>query len=207
MLRDAETVVVLDFETTGLSPRNGDRVIEFGATKVISGQVVSELSMLMDPGFEISSEITDITGITNNMLRGQPKCGIGISKLVEFVGDFNIVAHNKSFDSKFFENEVGLLGLPFNFKFMCSLMLSRRVWPNYKSHSVSSLIDQLNISPSGSLHRAQEDANMTVHIWLALIGSLKTSMNRDMITDVFVERLCKLTKKQAPAYIQEWTKP
>ena len=65
----ANSVVVLDFETTGLSPNMGDRAIEIGAVKIVDGEVVDSFQQLMNPGFRVSSFIEGYTGITNNMLR------------------------------------------------------------------------------------------------------------------------------------------
>ncbi|MCV5989772.1 exonuclease domain-containing protein, partial [Escherichia coli] len=70
----ANSVVVLDFETTGLSPTLGDRAIEIGAVKLVNGEVVDSFQQLMNPGFRVSSFIENYTGITNNMLRIAPSC-------------------------------------------------------------------------------------------------------------------------------------
>ncbi|MCV5334282.1 3'-5' exonuclease, partial [Escherichia coli] len=67
-------MVVLDFETTGLSPTLGDRAIEIGAVKLVNGEVVDSFQQLMNPGFRVSSFIENYTGITNNMLRSVPSC-------------------------------------------------------------------------------------------------------------------------------------
>ena len=90
----ANSVVVLDFETTGLSPNMGDRAIEIGAVKLINGQVVDTFQQLMNPGFRVSSFIERYTGISNNMLRNVPSCAEVMSEFASFVGDSNMVAHN-----------------------------------------------------------------------------------------------------------------
>ncbi len=71
----ANSVVVLDFETTGLSPTMGDRAIEIGAVKLVDGMVVDTFQQLMNPGFRVTRFIEDYTGITNNMLLNAPNCG------------------------------------------------------------------------------------------------------------------------------------
>jgi len=70
----ADMVVVLDFETTGLSPEYGDRAIEIGAVLLERGVIADRFQKLMNPGFRISPFIERYTGITNDMLKGQPRC-------------------------------------------------------------------------------------------------------------------------------------
>ena len=80
-----DTIVVLDFETTGLSPV-ADRIIEIGAVKLVNGAVTEEFSMLCDPGVPLSQKIMDITGISDAMLAGKPSPAEGVKKLMEFIG-------------------------------------------------------------------------------------------------------------------------
>ena len=88
----ADTVVVLDFETTGLSPRQGDRAIEIGAVLIEQGKVTDRFQQLMNPGFRINSFIEGFTGITNGMLREAPPCDEVMAQFADFIDDHNLVA-------------------------------------------------------------------------------------------------------------------
>ena len=90
----ADTVVVLDFETTGLSPGEGDRGIEIGAIKIEQGQITGRFQELMYPGRRISHFIESHTGITNEMLDKARPCGAVMRDFAEFIAGFNLVAHN-----------------------------------------------------------------------------------------------------------------
>jgi len=70
----ADTVVIFDFETTGLSPNEGDRAIEIGAVRLVNGQVKDQFQALMNPGFPVNTFIEQYTGITNNMLSQAASC-------------------------------------------------------------------------------------------------------------------------------------
>ena len=91
------SVIVLDFETTGLSPQYGDRAIEIGAVLIENNRVTDRFQSLMNPGFRISSFITAYTGINNNMVKAAPPCEEVMEQFAEFVGDHPLVAHNASF--------------------------------------------------------------------------------------------------------------
>ena len=95
--RSADSVIVLDFETTGLSPNRGDRAIEIGAVKLVNGELVDQFQQLMNPGFPVSGFIEGYTGIKNSMLRTASPCHTVMSEFADFIGDANLVAHNASF--------------------------------------------------------------------------------------------------------------
>ena len=91
----ADTVVILDFETTGLSPGEGDRGIEIGAVKIECGQVIGRFQELMYPGQRISGFIESHTGISNEMLAKARPCGEVMRDFSEFIQGFNLVAHDR----------------------------------------------------------------------------------------------------------------
>lgn len=104
--RNANTLVVLDFETTGLSPNIGDRAIEIGAVLLEDGRITDRFQQLMNPGFRISSFIENYTGITNTMVKGADSCSSVMKEFTGFIGGHNLVAHNASFDKKFLDAEM-----------------------------------------------------------------------------------------------------
>lgn len=94
----ANTLVVLDFETSGLSPNQGARAIEIGAVLIEQGQITTRFSELMNPGFRINAFIEDYTGISNQMLAHAAPCAEVMARFAEFIGKHHLVAHNAAFD-------------------------------------------------------------------------------------------------------------
>jgi DNA polymerase III subunit epsilon len=101
-----EQVVVVDFETTGLSPDHGARATEIAAVLVRDGHVVDRYQSLMNAGQRIPAFIQGLTGITNTMIRQAPPAAQVMAEVADFVGDHPLVAHNASFDRKFWQAEL-----------------------------------------------------------------------------------------------------
>lgn len=145
----ADTVVILDFETTGLSPNNGDRAIEIGAVRIENGEIKERFQALMNPGQRISSFIEDYTGITNGMLKDAPPCNEVMYKFADFIGDHNLVAHNASFDRRFLDAEFGKISRKYSGQFACSMLAARRIYQNAPNHKLGTLIKYANIPADG----------------------------------------------------------
>ena len=116
--------IVLDFETTGLSPNAGDRAIEVVAVLVENGKINDKFQPLMNPGKKISSFIENYTGITNSMLSTAPFNSDAMSELYKFIGKTSLIAHNASFDKKFLEYELKLIKKNLNQPMACSLLVA-----------------------------------------------------------------------------------
>lgn len=168
----ANTVVVLDFETTGLSPNMGDRAIEIGAVKLVDGVVVDTFQALMNPGFRVSSFIESYTGITNNMLRTAPNCETVMAEFADFISGFNLVAHNASFDKRFLDAELEFAGAGYHGQFACSMLIARRLIQDAPTHKLGDLVRYKQIENDGVFHRALADAEMTAKLWLLMISEL-----------------------------------
>lgn len=168
-IASANTVVVLDFETTGLSPGQGDRTIEIGAVRIKDGHISERFSALMNPGFNVSSFIEQYTGISNAMLKQAPPCNEVMADFVDFIGDDNLVAHNASFDKRFLDAEIERLPAQYRGQFACSLLLSRRLFPDAPDHKLGTLVQYRSLPNDGVFHRALADAEVTAHLWLALL--------------------------------------
>ena len=112
--------IIIDFETTGLSPGMGDRTIEVGAVLVQGHQIVDRFQSLMNPGIKICSFIEEYTGITNKMLSTAPPCKDVIKNLARFIQQHPLVAHNASFDAKFLDGELGRINRKRKNEFACS---------------------------------------------------------------------------------------
>ena len=169
----ASSVVVLDFETTGLSPNLGDRAIEIGAVKLVDGEIVDSFQQLMNPGFRVSSFIESYTGITNNMLRTAPCCDEVMAAFSEFIANENLIAHNASFDKRFLDAELERINCSYSGEFACSLLVARRLIPDAPSHKLGELVRYKNIENNGVFHRALADAQMTAHLWLRMVEDLE----------------------------------
>lgn len=171
--KNADTVVVLDFETTGFSPRKGDRAIEVGAVLIENGTMTDHFQGLMNPGFPVREFITDYTGITNAMLENAPPCSEVIPELARFIGQHNLVAHNAPFDQRFLDNEMALAGLNYSGQFACSLEAARWLYPLAPDHRLSTLADFMHLTSDGVFHRALADAKMTAQLWLSMVKDLQ----------------------------------
>jgi DNA polymerase-3 subunit epsilon len=171
---DANSFYIIDFETTGLSPNNGDRVIEVAALKIINNKIVEQFQSLMNPGFEISRRITSITGISNDMLEDAPSNTKVIRSLVEFLDGKSLVAHNASFDSNFLQNELYEARIKKSYQFTCSMKMARRVFPQSPNHKLVTLLEYRGINHSEVLHRALADVNATFKLWIDMNKTLAT---------------------------------
>jgi DNA polymerase-3 subunit epsilon len=165
----ADSVVVLDFETTGLSPDGGDRAIEIGAVRLENGEVVERFQELMNPGFRISSFIEQYTGISNAMLAEAPPCEDVMLRFAGFIEGSNLVAHNASFDKRFLDSELKMIGSGYTGSFACSMLVSRRVYPEAPNHKLEGLVRFISIKREQVFHRALADSEMTARLWMRMI--------------------------------------
>jgi DNA polymerase-3 subunit epsilon len=199
----AETVIVLDFETTGLSPDYGDRAIEIGAVKLVDGQVVASFQQLMYPGKLISSFIEDYTGITNSMLKKAPPCAEVMLAFSDFIDGFNLVAHNASFDSRFLDSELNRIKRNQRGAFACSLLVSRRLYPDAPNHKLGTLVKYKDLPHDGTFHRALADAEMTAHLWLRMLHDIKEAHSFDVIPFNVIQKLSRTSKNEAAGFLAQ----
>ncbi|MEZ5628095.1 MAG: 3'-5' exonuclease [Rhodocyclaceae bacterium] len=186
-----EAVAVIDFETTGLSPAQGDRATEVAAVIVVDGQVVDRYQSLMNAGVRIPPFIEALTGISNAMVRSAPPAAEVMRAVSDFVGDHPLVAHNASFDSKFWDAELAHTGRARRQDFVCSLLLSRRLLPQARSHKLGALVEYAVLPVAGRYHRALADAEMAASLLLRLTDELR---ERHRVSQVSVELLRKLQR-------------
>ena len=159
---------VLDVETTGLSARN-DRVIEIGIVKVKKMKIVDRYTTLINPGCEIPYFITQFTGIKNSDVSSSPNFYQSADKIEKFIGGSTICGHNLNFDEGFLTYEFIRNGYePLSNLKICTLKLSRKVFPELKSKSLASVSEHLKIVNKDS-HRALSDAEATAKILIKLI--------------------------------------
>ncbi|MGA9653462.1 MAG: 3'-5' exonuclease [Polyangia bacterium] len=199
-------LVVLDFETTGLLPAR-DRTIEVAATLLVDHRPVDTFCRLMHPGFALPSFITSLTGITDQMLRGQPRPEDVMPALHRFVRGLPIVAHNASFDRAFLHAELARAGLQPESEFLCTMRLARRLAPGLPSYRLDTLVDALQVRPSSArqFHRSLADVNHTVAIWQNLHARFTEHTGLAAPPVAVLSTLMRKSKKQVPKYLASLT--
>ena len=193
---------VIDFETTGISPACGDRATELAIILIENGRVVDRYQSLMNAGVRIPPFITQLTGITNAMVARAPEAAQVMSDASRFVGQAPLVAHNAAFDRRFWKAELAFAGLAAPQPFICTLLLSRRLYPLAPSHRLGSLVDFHQLPRTGQAHRALADAEMA--------GELLGQIQRDLMRQFGVAKpshellmsLQACSRKAVPAHIQ-----
>ncbi len=204
-LKPTNTVIVLDFETTGLSPDYGDRAIEIGAVKIEQGAVVDQFQGLMNPGQRISSFIEDYTGISNTMLKSAPPCGEVMTAFADFAGGADLVAHNASFDKRFLDAELKRVKRKCGGKFACSMLVARRIYPQAENHQLGTLVAYANIPNDGTFHRALADAQMTAQLWLKMVDHLRDEYRIEHVPFSLMQKLSATPKKAVERLLQNYT--
>jgi len=197
----ADTVVVLDFETTGLSPNQGDRAIEIGAVLIENGEVKDRFQQLMNPGCRISAFIEDYTGITNNMLKKAAPCNEVMDQFCDFIGEHNLVAHNASFDQRFLDAELNSINKNYKGKFACSLLVARRLYQDAPNHKLGTLVNYKNIPTDGVFHRALADSEMTTKLWLTMLNDITQRYAIAPISFPLIQQLMKKSKTSTHQFL------
>ena len=155
-----DSYVLLDTETTGLDPEY-DRIIEFAGIKVKDNEIIDKFQTLIKPPYEISSFITDFTGITNEMLKNAPALEKIFPEIEKFIKDEIIIAHNANFDINFlYESSLRLNGNGISNDFIDTMRLSRRIFPEEKHNRLCDLIERFSIGTNVE-HRALSDVIQT----------------------------------------------
>ena len=167
-------IAVIDFETTGLSPTQGDRATEVAIVMVENGEVVGRFQSLMNAGVRISAFIESFTGISNAMVAGAPPAADVMAEASRFVGNAPMVAHNASFDRRYWTAELALAGLPAPQPFACTVLLSRRLYPEAPSHRLGAMAAFHRLPSSGRAHRALADAEVAAALLARIQADLCT---------------------------------
>jgi len=192
-----ETVIVLDFETTGLYPDNGDRVIEIGAVLLRNQEIIDRFQSLVNPGFFINREIETMTGISNTMISEAPSTPEVMEKFVKFIGTHPLVAHNASFDQLFLETELGYFSKKRPLDFGCTLRIARRLYPDAINYKLETLVRYKHLPINGQFHRALADAEMAALLWIKIIEDLKEQFGFENISFDLMKRIGKMKKDDA----------
>lgn len=145
----------------------------------------------MNAGVRIPSFIEALTGISDAMIRGAPPAAEVMRDVSDFVDHYPLVAHNASFDCKFWDAELDRIGRRRSQDFVCSMLLSRRLLPHAPSHKLGYLVEYANLPVAGRYHRALADAEMAASLLLRLKEELR---DRHSVTDVSVELLRRIPR-------------
>jgi DNA polymerase-3 subunit epsilon len=201
----ADSLIILDFETTGLSPDMGDRAIEIGAVKLENGEVVERFQELMNPGQRISGFIEDYTSITNKMLADADTCENVMNRFADFISGSNLIAHNASFDKRFLDAELARIPRTYSGDFSCSLLVSRRVFQDAPSHKLGRLVEYSRIPSQGGFHRALYDSEMTAKVWMAILENIGERYNAFDLSFEQIKKLTKTPKKSVDKLLASWS--
>lgn len=197
------TLIVLDFETTGLYPDEGDRVIEIGGVLLRGNEITERFSSLINPGSWISREIENITGITNAMLSEAPSAPEVMDKFVKFIDTHPLVAHNASFDQKFLEAELWNFGKKRPLNFACTLQVAKRLYPDVINYKLETLVRYKGIPADNQFHRALADAELAAALWSKMVEDLKAQFGFEHVTFELMKKIGKMNKDNAHALIRQ----
>ena len=201
-----DEIVILDFETTGLSI-DDSRIIEVGAAIVKGDSIVNCFSVLCDPGFSLPGFITSLTGITNQMLKGQPTPEKVMEEFDGFIGDRPIIAHNASFDGRFLKAEMRRIGRDTNNPMLCSMLLARRLIHDTVDHKLGTLKRFLNYQEEVGHrdHRALDDVKVTAALWIYLRDLVKSLTGGEVLTFKQFQKLSRAPKNKVSEHIEKFT--
>jgi DNA polymerase-3 subunit epsilon len=203
-----QPIVMLDFETTGLSPAMGDRITEVAALRIVGGEVVARYVSLINCGVRIPSFITGLTGITQAMVDHAPPVGEVMPQLLEFIGSDPLSAHNASFDDKFLRAEAERLALaPRHASLVCSLKLSRRVFPTLGSYKLGQLSGALGIQFRSAAHRAEADAEVAARLLIHIGQHLRSAYGIRQVDTELLVSVNKLAAAKVPQFLQKRGQP
>lgn len=160
--------VAIDVETTGLSPLYNE-LIEISAIKYEGAKKLDTFSTLIKPKKEVSSTITNLTGITNKMLEDAPTIEKVMPDLIEFIGDNPIVAHNANFDYSFLQNNSNKSFT--NNKVIDTVAISRKMLPNLPNHKLNTVARYIGIQEEG-YHRAEFDCECCAKIYVKYLENI-----------------------------------
>lgn len=177
-----QTIAVIDFETTGLGATTGGRATEIAAVLVRDGLVVDAFASLMNSGAWVPPHIQALTGISNAMLASAPDSATVMRELARFTAGCPLVAHNAAFDRGFWHAEMAHARIEHDpsHDFACTVLLSRRLWPEAPSHGLGAMTQFHGLSFAGRAHRAMADARVTAELLLKVQAEVARRFAMDL---------------------------
>ncbi len=191
------TYCVLDLETTGLSFRT-EKITEIGVMKVKNGEVIDKFSCFVNPEKPIPPKVVEVTNITDDMVKDAETIEQVMPKLLEFLGDSVLVAHNAEFDIGFLKHNASELGYTLNNTYMDTLALAKILFPDFKKYKLGIIADKLGIKVEVA-HRALDDVDTTVKVLRVMFDILKEK-NIKSLDDMEILLDTKNNYKKLPSY-------
>ncbi len=189
------TYCVLDLETTGLSAKT-EKITEIGIMKVRNGEVLEEFCEFVNPEKPIPQRVQEITNITDDMVKDAPTIEEIFPKVLEFIKGTVLVAHNATFDIGFLKTVAKDLGYEFDYTYVDTLPLARKLYPELKKHKLGKIAEYLKIKVEVA-HRALDDVDTTVKV---LREMMKTLKERGAKTVGDIATKCEDEKAKAEEY-------
>ena len=196
-------LAVIDFETTGATPAHGARATEVAICLLEDGRIVDRYASLMNAGVPIPSFITQLTGITNAMVAAAPPADAVMREAAAFVGTRPMVAHNAAFDRQFWRSELAHCGLEATNEFACTLLLSRRLYPDAPNHKLGTLAQWFDLPVSGRAHRALADAEVAAHLLARMQHDLEKRHGCSRADAPLLMALQRTAKHQVETFLRQ----
>lgn len=206
----AQTIAVIDFETTGMSPQGGGRATEIAAVLVREGRIVDQYQSLMNSGAWVPPFIEQLTGISNAMLAEAPPATTVMREVAAFTRGCPLVAHNASFDRGFWQYELAQAGVETDpaHEFACTVLLARRLYPDAPNCKLGTLARFHALPDSGRAHRALADALTTAHLLLRMQDDLAqryaTELGGLRVEHGLLARLQRSARTALKRSVQDW---
>jgi len=168
---EKDEFIVFDLETTGLSPLSC-KITEIGAVNIKGDKVLDVFNTFVDPECHIPENITELTGITDEMVKGAPSQEEAVRAFLDFAGDRLLIAHNASFDTGFIRAACDQFKIPFENAYLDTVALSRHVNPELKKHKLNLLAEYFELGDFNH-HRACDDAEVLARIFFKMVEKLR----------------------------------
>ena len=175
--------IVFDIETTGLSAAK-ERITEIGAVRMKNGEVLDSFDTFVNPGMPIPAKITELTGITDEMVKDAPGEKEGLQRFYDFCGEATVlVAHNAGFDTGFIKVAAARCGMPYPFTSIDTVPICRALYPHLKNHKLDTVANYLKLPPFNH-HRACDDAKVLADIFIHLIKDMKETKGIEAVDGI-----------------------
>ena len=176
------TFVCFDLETTGLSA-NTEKITEIGAVKIKNGEVVDTFSTFVNPEKPIPAKITDLTGITDAMVKDAPKTAQAVSDFLDFCDGAVVVAHNAPFDTSFIRKACEDMGVEYTLTSIDTVAICRAILDGIKNVKLDTVASYLRLGTFNH-HRAVDDAEMLTKIFVKLCDRLRKDYSIHEVKDI-----------------------
>lgn len=192
--------IVFDLETTGLSAQN-ERITEIGAVRMHAGEVVESFNTFVNPERPIPPKITELTGITDEMVQDAPKEREALEAFYAFCGETTVlVAHNAGFDTGFVKAAAARCEMPYAFTAVDTVPIARALYPSLKNHKLDTVAAHLKLEPFNH-HRACDDAKVLADIFVHLARDMKETRGIETVADINTMLSGIDTKKARPYHM------